>query len=240
MKQDIVKNHPIGAYAVDSIEFELGTAVGMNAVGVTVKYSREPEELQSIKPAKDMEKAKALIRDALNQYDSALVMRVENYQDADLVQYIEDFAAENPDVVMENPTVTVAVYPESGADRVVDIRFAYRTSRESLRQMQKYVQPVFTSASLYVSSEEEGDIIKYARLYTFLMERNDYKVDTGTRNGDARCWNIIRDGDYYYHVDLLSPSGFILYKDQQLTGYVWDYSAYPVCGVPQQPEKTEE
>ena len=278
VEADIIKNHPIGAYAVDSIEFELGTAVGMNAVGVTVKYSREPEELQSIKPAKDMEKAKALIRDALNQYDSALVMRVENYQDADLVQYIEDFAAENPDVVMENPTVTVAVYPESGADRVVDIRFAYRTSRESLRQMQKYVQPVFTSASLYVSSEEEGDIIKYARLYTFLMERNDYKVETsltpaysllrhgvgdnrafatvyaamcrkagleclvvtGTRNGDARCWNIIRDGDYYYHVDLLSPSGFILYKDQQLTGYVWDYSAYPVCGVPQQPEKTEE
>lgn len=278
VEADIIKTHPIGAYAVESIEFELGTAVGMSAVGVTVKYSREPEELQSINPAKDMERARALIRETLTQCDSALVLRVENYEDTDLVQFIEDFAAENPDVVMEIPTVTVAVYPESGADRVVDIRLAYRTSRESLRQMQKYVQPVFTSASLYVSSEEEGDIIKYARLYTFLMERNDYKVETsltpaysllrhgvgdtrafatvyagmcrkagleclvvtGTRNGVARSWNIVRDGDYYYHVDLLSPSGFILYKDQQMNGYVWDYSAYPVCGVAQQPERTEE
>ena len=273
VETDIIKRHPIGAYAVESIEFEVGTAVGMNAVGVTVNYSRAPEELQGIKAAKDMEKAKTLIRETLTQCDSALVMRVTNYEETDFVQFVEDFAAENPDVVMELPQVTVSVYPESGDDRVVDIRLSYQTSRESLRQMQKYVQPVFTSASLYVSSEEEGAIVRYARLYTFLMERNAYKVETsitpsysllrhgvgdhrafatvyaamcrkaglecfvvtGTRNGDARSWNIVRDGDYYYHVDLLSQSGFILYKDNQMNGYVWDYSAYPACGVAQQP-----
>ncbi len=277
VEADIIKNHPIGAYAVESIDFELGTAVGMSAVGVTINYSRAPEELQSIKTVSGMERAKDLIRETLTQCDSALVLLVENYEETDLVQFVEDFAADNPDVVMELPQVTVAVYPEGGTDRVVDIRLSYQTSRESLRQMQKYVQPVFTSASLYVSSEEEGDVIKYARLYTFLMERNAYKVETsitpaysllrhgvgdnrtfatvyaamcrkagldclvvtGTRNGEARSWNIIRDGDYYYHVDLLSPSGFILYKDQQMNGYVWDYSAYPVCGVAQQPPKDE-
>jgi len=278
VESDIIKNHPIGAYAVESIEFEIGTAVGMNAVGVTVNYSRAPEELQSIKSANNMDRAKTLIRELLTQCDSSLVMRVENFEETDFVQYIEDFAADNPEIVMELPQVTVAVYPESGENRVVDIRLSYQTSRESLRQMQKYVQPVFTSAGLYVSSEEEGDSIKYARLYTFLMERNAYKVETsitpaysllrhgvgdsrafatvyaamcrkadleclvvtGTRNGEACSWNIIRDGDTYYHLDLLADGGFVRHKDKQMHGYVWDYSAYPVCGVTQQPEKTEE
>ena len=269
----IVNEHPIGAYAVESISYELGTSFGLAAVAITVNYSREPEELQSIRFAADMDKTKALLYDALAQCDSSLVMRIGAYEDTDIVQLIEDFAGENPDVVMEIPQVVVSVYPESGTDRVMDIRMAYQTSRESLRQMQKYVQPVFTAATLYVGSEEEVEIVKYARLYTFLMERNAYKVETsitpaysllrhgvgdnktfaivyaamcrkagldcmvvtGTRNGEARTWNILRNGDTYYHADLLSPSGFIIYSDQQMHGYVWDYSAYPVCGVPQKP-----
>lgn len=275
--ENIKKNHPIGAYAVEDIGFELGSAYGLSVVAVTVDYSREPEELQSVKAAADMEKAKLLIHETLTQCDASLVLRIAQYEDTDIIQLVEDFAAANPDVVMEVPQVTVAVYPESGEDRVVDIRLAYQTSRDSLRQMQKYVQPVFTASSLYVSSEEETDIIKYARLYTFLMERNDFKAETsitpsysllrygvgdtktfalvysamcrkagleclvvtGTRNGDARSWNIIKDKDIYYHVDLLSPSGFIIFTDQQMGGYVWDYSAYPACGVAQQPAPEE-
>ena len=271
--EDIKKNHPIGAYAVEDISYELGTTGGLTAIAVTIRYTRDPEELQNIKPADNMEKAKELITDALSQCDSAVVFRVQNYEKTDLVQLVEDYAAANPDLVMEVPQVAVSVYPESGKERVVDLRFVYQTNRESLRQMQNYVQPVFTSAALYVSSEEESNIVKFARLYTFLMERNDYKVETsitpaysllrhgvgdnrafsqvyaamcrkagleclvvtGTHNGEARFWNIIFDGQIYYHVDLLSPSGFIIYSDHQMNGYVWDYSAYPACGVVQQP-----
>ena len=190
---------------------------------------------------------------------------------------MEDYAEQNPDQIMELPQVTAYFYPEQGSDRVVDIRFVYQTNREALRQMQIYVQPVFRSAELYVSSEEESDAVKYARLHTFLMERNDYKVETsitptysllrhgvgdsrafanvyaamcrkaglqcyvvsGTCNGEARFWNIIRDGDICYHVDLLNPSGFARFTDQQMNGYVWDYSAYPECGILLPPEDAE-
>lgn len=267
--EDIKKRHPIGAYAVSDISYEMGTSGGLSMVAVTVEYSRATEELQSIKTVADMEKAKNLITETLTQCDSALVMRIDKFENVDFTQLVEDFALLNPDVVIEVPTVTASVYPESGTERVVDLRFNYQTSRDSLRQMQRYVQPVFTSAALYVSSEEESDIVKYARLYTFLMERNDYKVETsltpaysllrhgvgdhkafsmvyaamcrkaglechvviGTHAGEARFWNIICDGGVYYHVDLLSPNGFIKYSDAQMGAYVWDYSAYPACGV---------
>lgn len=267
--EDVKKNHPIGAYAVSDVSYEMGTSGGLSVVAVTVTYSRPIEELQAIKTAANMEKAEALLAETLTQCDSALVMRIEKYETADFTQLVEDFALENPDVVIEVPKVTATVYPDSGTERVVDLRLTYQTSRDSLRQMQRYVQPVFTSAALYVSSEEESDIVKYARLYTFLMERNDYKAETsltpaysllrhgvgdhkafsavyaamcrkaglecyiviGTHAGEVRFWNIICDEGVYYHVDLLSPNGFIKYSDAQMGAYVWDYSAYPACGV---------
>lgn len=61
-------------------------------------------------------------------------------------------------------------------------------------------------------------------------------VVTGTCNGEPRYWNIVLDAETYYHVDLLKSAE--LGKLQKLTdgamgGYVWDYSAYPVCPDPE-------
>jgi hypothetical protein len=207
------------------------------------------------------------------------VLRVGDYKDLDFVQLVSDFAMENPDVAMELPQVTVSVYPQEGTDRVVDIRFAYQTARDTLYTMRDYVEPVFRSAALYVSSEEESDSVKFARLYTFLKERNDYQVKTsivpaysllrygvgdskafavvyaamcrqaglechvvtGTRNGEPWYWNIVRNGELYSHVDLLccrEQGAFHSHSDGEMTGYVWDYSAYPVCLEPE-PEPEE-
>lgn len=47
----------------------------------------------------------------------------------------------------------------------------------------------------------------------------------GTRNGEPWTWNVIRDGDTYYYVDLLraEQSGrFRLYRESELFGYDWD------------------
>jgi hypothetical protein len=59
------------------------------------------------------------------------------------------------------------------------------------------------------------------------------RIVSGTRSGEAWFWNMIRVGDVYYHVDLLqSKEGGELRRmtDEEMQGYVWDYSAYPVAG----------
>ena len=40
------------------------------------------------------------------------------------------------------------------------------------------------------------------------------------------------DAGHYYHVDLLRCSelgGYREFTDQEMSGYVWDYTAYPEC-----------
>lgn len=174
----IQQTDAIGAYAVEDLTYELGTNGFVAAVAVKITYLHGREELQQIQTASNMEEVREQIGTALLRCDSSIVMLVKQYEETDLIQLTEDYAQENPDMVMECPEVTLEVYPESGIQRVVSMRFTYQNSRNDLRQMQLQVSPIFNSATLYVSGNG-SDYQKLSQLYAFLMERFDsYQIKT--------------------------------------------------------------
>ena len=90
-----------------------------------------------------------------------------------------------------------------------------------------------------------GDSKAFATVYAAMCRQVGLECITvsGTRNGDAWFWNIVKDGDRYAHVDLLrcAVAGYFqLRSDAQMDGYVWDYLAYPACGAVYQPPEEEE
>lgn len=276
----ITDRHPIGAYAVESVSYELGTSAGQTVVAVDIAYLRSRVEILQIKTVADMSAAKESIYEALDACDPGMVLQITAFEPEDFALIVEKYAAEHPDMVMEIPQVTVNTYPENGDTRVVELAFSYQTSRESLRSMQEQVRPLFYSAAMYVS-EDASDFVKYSQLYTFLMERFDYQIATsitpaysllrhgvgdseafatvyaaicrragleclvvsGTRDGEAHYWNIVCDSTEYYHVDLLrcqAEGGYTERFDNQMSGYVWDYEAYPACVPAEYPVPPEE
>lgn len=265
----VTKNTPIAAFTVDKISYEVGSMAGVQAVGVTVTYNTNLLTVEAMRQAEDSEKAMGLITEALGKCESRIVIQVKSYYYMDFEKHIREFVAQRPDAVMENPQVSIQFYPDTGSLRVMDVRFTYQNELESLRAMQNYVQPVFAAAEMNVRGED-ADYAKFARLYAFLMERNNYRlgisntpaysllrhgvgdsvafarvyaamcqraelecyVVSGTRAGESWTWNIIRDGERYYHIDLLwadFQGGFQCWTDGEMQGYVWDYSAYPAC-----------
>ena len=269
----ILKEDPLGAYGVEEILYELGVNRGVDAVAVTVVYNNNRSQLKRMHHVETAEQMTDHVGTALRQCNSTLVLLAENYKAVDFVQMVKDYADNNPAYVMEVPQVTVNYYPENGTRRVIELLFTYQTSVESMRSMQSYVQPVFSAAALYVSGEGE-QLVKFDQIYSFLMERNDYKLETsitpsysllrygvgdskafatvytsmcrraglecqtisGTKKGEPWFWNIICVDGVYYHVDLLESHklrSFTTLFDDQMDGYVWDYSAYPVCSLPQ-------
>ena len=91
-----------------------------------------------------------------------------------------------------------------------------------------------------------GDSRAFAEVYAAMCRQAGLEciVVTGTRDGAPWTWNMVRDGEVYYHVDLLRMSGsFWGYSDAEMGGYVWDYSGYPVCDTyyqePTEPAPTE-
>ena len=173
----IKSEDPIGAYAVEGITYEVGVNGGQSTLAVSIEYSHSRAEILRIQKVVGLDVTQKAIHTALNQLKSELVLYVENYQEADFTQIVEDYAQQEPDVVMEIPQVSVAVYPKQGDERVVEIKFTYQTSRDSLRTMQSQVKQVFESAKLYINNDEMTHE-KYAHLFSFLMERFDYKLDT--------------------------------------------------------------
>ena len=275
------ETYPIGAYAVESISYEIGKGGGKPAVAVEISYLRSYIDIQKICRVNDMDAAWTAISQALHTHSDGIVLLVEDYAATDIVQMIESYVQENPDKVMESPQVITGIYPESGSSRVVELKLTYQNSRDALRQMREQVQPLFTSAAMYVSTDAK-EYVKFSQLYGFLMERFDYKLDTsitpaysllrhgvgdskafatvytamcrraglecqtvtGTRAGEPWYWNIVQDGGKYFHVDLLrsnAAGGFLEFLDKDMSGYVWDYSAYPACDVGHTPlEETTE
>lgn len=269
---------PLGAYAVESIDYELGSNSGKPAVALEITYLHGRTEIRKIRKAADMEAAEQEILKTLTECDASLVLLIENYTPVDIPQLVEDFAEAYPQAVMEVPQVAVGEYPNSGNTRILELKFAYENSREDLRQMRSHVEAMFDAADLYVSSDD-SDFVKFSQLFGFLMERFDYQVETsitpaysllrhgvgdskafavvyaamcrqaglecrivtGTKGGEPWYWNIVLDGENYFHVDLLRSSqlgGFREFTDKDMSGYVWDYSAYPECPVVYIPEPT--
>lgn len=187
---DSVKStNPIGAYAVDDISCEVGTNTARTAVSVAITYNHSRSDILRIKRVVTMDDARDTIYQALRDCDPNVVIMVEDYQRTDLVQQVADFVANNPKVCMEMPQVSAAIYPEGGSQRVIELTFVYQNSREDLRQMQAYVEPIFRAATLNVSAEE-GETTKFARMYAFLMERSDYRQETSL----TPAYSLLRHG----------------------------------------------
>lgn len=288
VRYGIMSTDPIGSYAVEDIQFETGVNGVRSTLSVKITYSRQRSEILRLQNIQGMENAQSAIAGALSRMDTELVFYVEDYRDEDFAQLVENFALDNPDEVIEIPRVGLSLYPETGANRVVELSFVYQNSRDSLRNMQNQVKQIFESAKLYVSGAE-SDYERLSRLYVFLTGGVDtdriinqseggsitpsysllrYGVGdsrafatvfaamcrqaglecltvSGTRNGEAWFWNIVKDGDNYAHADILrcAVNGYFrILSDEQMSGYVWDYAAYPDCAGAYQPptEPAEE
>ncbi len=86
-----------------------------------------------------------------------------------------------------------------------------------------------------------GDPKAFATVYASMCRDAGLacEVITGTYQGQHWYWNLVQLDGAYYHVDLLNSSQFgylMLQLDAYMTGYVWDYSAYPA--TPTSPEET--
>ena len=80
-----------------------------------------------------------------------------------------------------------------------------------------------------------GDSRAFAMVYASMCGRANLEcsIVSGTKNGEPWYWNLICEDGIYYHVDLIESreSGqLVKLSDDQMAGYVWDYSAYPPAG----------
>jgi hypothetical protein len=163
-----VQTSPIAAWAVETIKWELGTSGGQSAIAVDITYIHDKSEIKQISKVANLEEAREKIIKSLDDCGTGVVLLLQNYEETDFAQIVEDYADESPQTVMETPEVVTNIYPKTGEQRLVELKFIYKTSRDTLRSMQKYVRTVFDSATMLVSGYNQEQE-KFEELYSFLM-----------------------------------------------------------------------
>lgn len=171
--ENLYRTDPVAVYAVESVQYGLGTNTGRKAIAVEILYKKSRTEIQRIKHVENMEQVLESVEDALEEVGTSLVLRTDTYEPTDFTLLVQRIADENPDKVMEIPQTVATVYPEEGTARVIELTFSYRTDQQTLLHMKELVWPVFTAAELYVQGGQDP-MDKYAQLYNFLMQRYDY------------------------------------------------------------------
>lgn len=173
----VCRTDPVGAYAVNSIYYSLHEQDGQKLMEVSILFRRTLEEIQSIRTVRGMINAQKLIEQALESFDSRLVLQISGYDAMDFKSNIAHYCAQHPEIVMEIPSVYCNVFPQSGKVRVVELRFTYTTSPAEMSAMRDQVQVIFDAAKGYVS-KNAGDAVGFQQLYAFLTERLRYTVES--------------------------------------------------------------
>lgn len=113
-----------------------------------------------------------------------------------------------------------------------------------LMERHEYTLETSITSSYSLLVHGVGDSKAFATVYAAMCRRAGLKcmVVSGTSEGESLFWNMIQIGDRYAHVDLLRCSReeyFHVRTDEEMSGYVWDYSAYPACKPPESLEPSE-
>ena len=168
---------PIGAYAVDYADAELSGDGESGVISLNIVFRRSAAEINSIVTVNGIGGAYAKIQQALTDYNTALTLRIRNYEEADFTAYIRDFCLENPDQMPALPELSAQVYPNEGETRILELHMVYPKTRDELRVMQAEVNTILASAHSFIHSGST-DAERVTRLYRFLAGRFVYTIDT--------------------------------------------------------------
>ena len=189
---EVAKDDPLGAYAVDFIKNSYTRVLTTYEAVISITYRRTKEQVQNIVNVTSTSAIRKEVSAALSEYRPELVLRVGYFTGgtdsvADLVRQAYYDA---PASAMGMPECTVALYPDTGTQRIVEILLTYPEDVETMRakatQLQEKVDSLFAS----LNPQQYSDVERLSRLFTLLPQAVTYAPGGGSTAWDA----ILGDG----------------------------------------------
>ena len=187
---EVAKAEPLGAYAVDYMTHDCTLIVSYYEIRIRITFRRTAREIAEIETLVSQTLLPARLEAAVDNLEDRVTLRLSNYREIDIPALVASYCAEHPGTVMEAPTVSVSLYPDSGAARILEIDLDYTETVQGLRNKQKAVQESVDAAAEYIRYRQT-DRDKAELLFTYLTERFTYTAgQTATPVYDALCSGV--------------------------------------------------
>ena len=150
--EEVTELSPVGAFAVEHMTYDYSKIVGYYEIHINTTFRRSVEEIRSVVYVNDLTALRVTLREAMSSYEPVLRLRIGDYEPFDLKDEVTKVYMEHPEFALENPEASMEVYPETGTQRILEIRFTYRNKLEELMTWQEALSQQVEQLSLIYGS----------------------------------------------------------------------------------------
>lgn len=183
---EVTKEDPLGCYAVEYIKYTVTSIVGSYEADVQITYRRTREQVASIVDATGAAAIRSELSRALSDFANEVVLRISYFEEdeAYIQQLVREAYLSNPATALDFPEAKVAMYPESGQQRIVEITLTYH---ETLQTLESRRNSLIKEAERLCKplSELAGITEKLDGITSALKEAGAYSSQGGSTAYDA-------------------------------------------------------
>ena len=184
----ILYNDPVGAYALRDVTCEYTHIVSYYECVFTYHYRRTMDQIAAIQQVNGKAAFRRQVAAALTSFSTQLVLKSNSYYDSveTVQQEIWEVYYDTPEAALTMPKITVQLYPEQGAARVVEIDLDWGVEQSVLEQQ---TAEVSAAAARIVGQESGADITNAWLLYTRLRSNLDWHPE-----GESDVYSALVEG----------------------------------------------
>lgn len=173
----ILNETAIGAYAVEKIDYEIGTNRGEPVVLFEIKYRYSSIEILSMHKVNDSEDLISNALDSIDHRENRVVLFVENYSETSIDRVVDDYIMTNGDRIVEIPQYHISIYPKIGTQRIVEMVFDYENNNQELQKKQEEIETVLLNAEK-INKDNTQILSIYEGFCSFLSEHANYTKES--------------------------------------------------------------
>ena len=186
---EVVQEDPLGAYAVEYMKYSVTSVVTYYEADIQPTYRRSREQVDSIVSATGTTAIRNELESALADFASEQVLRISYFNEDE--NYIRTLCQEaycaTPATALDMPEVEVAIYPDSGQQRIVEILLTYHLDQQELARRSDLVRQAVADMASGLS--RTGDKAALLRTAQAVLEKGGYDPA-----GGATAYHALLEG----------------------------------------------
>ena len=130
---EVAREDPLGAYAVDFIKNDYTRILTTYEANIYISYRRTPEQIRALVNVTGASAIRREVGEALSAFQGELALRVAYFvgDAASIAELVHQAYYDTPAAALGMPAVEIALYPDTGIQRIVEILLTYPGDAEA-------------------------------------------------------------------------------------------------------------
>lgn len=172
----LLQDDPLGSYALQDVQCQYTRIVSYYECVFTYQYRRTMEQIAAIQTLSSKGDFREKSAKTLEQFQNRLVLKSDSYYQSEesVRQEFWDVFYDTPQAAVEKPELTVHLYPDHGAARIIELDLAWPLTQQELREKAAAVSDMADKLTAEVSGEP---LTKVWTLYSSLLGHVSWQQD---------------------------------------------------------------